>query len=152
MKRKVTLGVMSIAALAAVFASTSFGLTSTAVARGSIGAFTLQDKSQKLKLQSKDTLDIDIRRVTLDTNETINWHTHLGPSLVLVKAGSVTVSQPDGKACSVETYPTGSAFVHPEGVHKFVAGSDGAEIYIVYLLPESASPAATFVDGPGVCP
>jgi quercetin dioxygenase-like cupin family protein len=151
MKRKITLGVMSIAALSAVFVSASFGLTSSQTVRARTGAFTLMDKSQKLKIQSKDTLDIDVRQVTLNANETISWHTHTGPSLVLVKTGSVTMSAADGKTCGVDTYSAGSAFVHPEDAHRFVAGGDGAEIYIVYLLPEDASPAATFVDAPAAC-
>jgi quercetin dioxygenase-like cupin family protein len=142
---------MSIAALSAVFVSASFGLTSSQTVRARIGAFTLMDKSQKLKIQSKDTLDIDVRQVMLSANETINWHTHAGPSLVLVKTGSVTMSTADGKTCGVDTYSAGSAFVHPEDAHRFVAGGDGAEIYIVYLLPEDGSPAPTFVGAPAAC-
>lgn len=151
MKRKITVAVLGIAALSAVFAAASLGLTSTQTVRARTGPFTLTDKNQKLKIQSKDTLDVDVRHVTLNANETINWHTHAGPSLVLVKAGSLTMTETDGKTCRAGTFSAGEAFVHKEDVHQFVAGGDGAELYIVYLLPEGASPAATFVGTPAGC-
>lgn len=142
MKAKLTLAALSVVALAAVFAGTSLGvISSTQVVRGSTGAFTLQDKSQKLKIQSKETLDVDIRHVTFGAGDTTGWHGHAGPSLVLVKAGSLTVSESNGRACAENTYSAGTAFVHPEDAHNFVAGGDGAEIYILYLLPEGGSPA-----------
>lgn len=142
MKAKFVLGGLSVIALAAVFAGTSFGvISSSQVVRASTGPFTLQDKSQKLKIQSKEPLDVDIRRVTLEAGDTTGWHGHAGPSLVLVKAGSLTVSQADGNECRVATYGAGSAFTHPEDAHNFVAGGAGAEIYILYLLPAGGSPA-----------
>ena len=151
MKSKLTIGILSIVALAAVFASTSFGLSSTLVGRGTIGAFSLQDKSQKLKLQSKDPLTVDIRHVIFNAGESTSWHGHAGPSLVIVNTGSLSVYEADGKACSVNTYGPGAAFVHQEDAHNFVAGGDGADIDIVYLLPEGGSPAPSSADAPGVC-
>ena len=142
MKARITFSALVLVALAAVFAGTSLGvISSSQVVRGSTGPFTLQDKSQKLKIQSKEALDVDIRHVTFGAGDTTGWHGHAGPSLVLVKAGSLTVTETDGKACAVNTYAAGAAFVHPEDAHNFVAGGDGTEIYILYLLPEGGSPA-----------
>ena len=141
MKQRILFGLVVVGVVAGVLATASLGvISSSPVVRGSIGAFELHDKSQKLKLQSREPLDVDVRFVTLGANDTTGWHGHNGPSLVIVKSGSLTVSQPDGNECSVTTYSTGATFVHPEGAHNFVSPS-GAEIYIVYLLPQGTSPA-----------
>ena len=139
MKERILFGLVVVGVVAGVLATASLGvISSSPVVRGSIGAFELHDKSQKLKLQSREPLDVDVRFVTLGANDTTGWHGHNGPSLVIVKSGSLTVSQPDGNECSVTTYSTGATFVHPEGAHNFVSAS-GAEIYIVYLLLRSIS-------------
>lgn len=151
MKGRILFGVGVVAILAAALATSSLGvISSSPVVRGSSGAFDLHDTSQKLKLYSKESLDVDIRFVTLGAGDTTGWHGHHGPSLVVVKSGSLTVSQPDGLGCSVTTYEAGAAFVHPEGPHTFVSGG-GAEIYIVYLLPTGASPSPIAVSAPDGC-
>jgi len=56
------------------------------------------------------------------------------------------------RTCSVETYGANDAFVHVEDAHNFVAGSEEAEFYIAYLLPEGASRAPIDVPQvPDVC-
>ena len=140
MKGRIIVALATFAAVAAALAASSLGFTSTAVVRSSATAFDLHDKSQKLNLQAKDPIHVDIRQVTMTANEVIGWHGHAGPSLLVVKSGSLVVSQPDGDACNVETYEAGAAFVHAEDAHSFRAGSSGADFYIVYLIPEGRFP------------
>jgi hypothetical protein len=132
-------------------------VTSALVARGTTGAFELRDKSEKLKLQAKGALTVDIRNVTLIPNGSTGWHGHTGPSLVVMSSGSLTMLRPgdrgnDDSGCLVTTHAAGDVFVHPEGAHDFRAGSGGATFAIVYLLPEAASPAPIDVTpAPGAC-
>jgi quercetin dioxygenase-like cupin family protein len=157
MKQRIILGLASSAVLAAIVVATalatpSSGLVGTPLARGAAGAFDLHDKSQKLKLQAKEPLDVALVRATLSAGGFTGWHGHSAPSLVVVSAGSLTAYEPDGDTCSVKTYAQGSAFVHGEDAHNFVAGSGGAEFYIVYLLPQGASPAPIDVTpAPAAC-
>lgn len=151
MKGRVVLAVATIAVLTAAFAATSFGFTSAALVRSNATGIDLHDKSQKLKLQAKDPIHVDIRQVTMSAGEIIGWHGHAGPSLLVVKTGSLTVTQAADTGCDVQTYEQGAAFVHGEDPHSFRAGSSGAELYIVYLLPQDALPAPTAAVQPASC-
>jgi hypothetical protein len=142
------------AVVAAAFASSSLGVvTSTLVVRSNATAFELHDKSQKLKLQAKDPIHVDIRRVTADAGDVIGggWHGHLGPSLVVIASGSLTVTEPEGQHCRQTTYAAGSSFVHIEDAHRFVAGNGGVDLHIVYLMPQNALPGAIAAAPPTVC-
>jgi len=156
MKGRIIIGIVSLAVLGVIAAGAALatppsGLVGTPLARGSAGEFTIHDKSQKLKLQTKGPLDVAFVKATLTANGFTGWHSHNAPSLLVLKMGSLTVYEA-GDSCSAETYGANDAFVHVEDAHNFVAGPDGAEFYIAYLLPEGASPAAIDVPQvPDVC-
>ena len=137
-----SLGALALVAVGVAVATPSSGLVGTPLTRGASGAFELHDKSQKLKLQAKEPLDIAFVKATLAANGFTGWHGHAAPSLVVVSAGSLTAYEPGESGCIVKTYAAGSGFVHSEDAHNFVAGPDGAEFYIAYLLPAGASPAS----------
>ena len=151
MKGRVVFAVVTITVLSAAFAATSFGFTRAALVRSGATEIDLHDKSQKLKLQAKEPIHVDIRQVTMTAGEVIGWHGHAGPSLLVVKTGSLTVTQADAGGCSVETYEQGAAFVHGENPHSFRAGSSGADFYIVYLLPQDALPSPIAAEQPQSC-
>jgi hypothetical protein len=146
MKGRIAAAFVMLAALASIavgvaLATPPSGLVGTPLARGAAGAFDLHDTSQKLKLQAKEPLDVAFVRATLAANGFTGWHGHAAPSLVVVSAGSMTVSEVEGGQCVERTYGAGSGFVHSEDAHNFVAGPNGVEFYIAYLLPAGASPA-----------
>lgn len=157
MRDRVIIGLVSLAVLAAVaagaaLATPSFGLVGTPLARGTAGAFSMHDKSQKLKLQAKEPIDVALVKATLGPNGYTGWHGHTAPSLLVVKTGPLTVEEASGDACIRTVYESGKTFVHSEDAHNFLAGSGGAEFYIVYLLPEGASPAPIDVTpAPAAC-
>lgn len=136
-----TVSVTAVAAVGMALATPPSGLVGTPLGRGAAGAFDLHDKSQKLKLQAKEPIDVAFVKATLTANGFTGWHGHAAPSLVVVSAGTLAVHELSGAECVVKTYPAGSAFVHSEDAHNFVAGPSGAEFYIAYLLPAGASPA-----------
>jgi hypothetical protein len=146
MKTRIAIGLVGLAmpavlAVGVALATPPSGLVGTTLARGAAGAFDLHDKSQKLKLQAKEPIDVSFVRATLAANGYTGWHGHAAPSLVVVSAGSLTAYEVSGGECVTKTYAAGSAFVHPEHAHNYVAGPSGAEFYIAYLLPAGASPA-----------
>ena len=87
--------------------------------------------------------------VTLAAGGTTGWHTHVAPSLVIVKSGSLTVKELRAGECVTSTRGAGEAFEHIEDAHTFVANTD-AEIYIVYMLPPAGNPAPSPIAAP--CP
>ena len=151
MKGRIILALVAPVVLAAAFATSSFGLSSSEVVRSNATEFDLRDRSEKLRFRAKEPIHVDIRYVTLDANEPIGWHGHAGPSLLIVKTGSLAVTEPRGKACNETGYEAGAAFVHSEDVHSFRAGAEGAAFYIVYLLPDGGSPAPIAMPAPSGC-
>ena len=147
-----TVSVTAVAAVGMALATPPSGLVGTPLGRGAAGAFDLHDKSQKLKLQAKEPIDVAFVKATLTANGFTGWHGHAAPSLVVVSAGSLTVYEVADGGCAATTYAAGSAFVHAEDANNLVAGPNGAEFYIAYLLPAGASPAPVDVTpAPEVC-
>jgi quercetin dioxygenase-like cupin family protein len=154
MKAKLILGLVTLVLIAALVAGGALatspdGLSSSLLARFTVpaGMYNIQDQqSQRLQLHSKESLDIAVVRATLQPGGHTGWHTHPKPSLVVVSSGSLTVSMPDpsGKLCLATEYGQGEAFVHSTDVHRFVAGSAGAEFYVLYMGPLAPLPLADF--------
>jgi hypothetical protein len=89
-----------------------------------------------------DGADLFVQHVRLPANADTGWHTHPGPALVLVVDGSLTYEDAFANECRRITYTAewpdpGQGFVDRGfgHVHRAVAGSDGADFYVVYLLP-----------------
>jgi quercetin dioxygenase-like cupin family protein len=71
--------------------------------------------------------------------QTTGWHSHPGPSLIFVVAGSVTDYESDQPHCKGVTYSAGSTFVDSGGtdVHELVnSGSIAAETIAVQFIPQ----------------
>ena len=54
-----------------------------------------------------------VQQVTIETGAQTGWHSHHGPVVVVVAAGTMTLYQADDPTCTGETYTTGQAFVDP---------------------------------------
>ena len=70
----------------------------------------------------------------------VDWHTHPGPTMVIVSGGTLTMHHADN--CDhVESYPAGSVFMAPEGTH-LAENKSGTDIILrgTFFLPEGAAP------------
>src|SRR3954468_2182652 len=88
------------------------------------------------------------------TAGTTGWHSHPGPSLIQVVAGTVTNYEGDDPSCTPHIYTAGTGFVDAGGndVHMLVnEGSVPAETIAVQLLPQDAVRRVDAPD-PGNCP
>ena len=105
MEGRIILALVAPVVLAAAFATSSFGLSSSEVVRSNATEST-RDRSEKPR--SREGADPRrIRYVALHANEPIGWHGHAGPSLLIVKTGSLAVTEPRGKACNETGYEAG---------------------------------------------
>jgi quercetin dioxygenase-like cupin family protein len=80
--------------------------------------------------------DTHVQHVRLTAGTDTGWHTHPGPAIVSVVAGELTYED----ACKRATYRPGTGFVD-QGfghVHHAIAGPDGADFYVTYLLPHGS--------------
>jgi hypothetical protein len=84
-----------------------------------------------------DGTDVFIQHVRLGANTATGWHTHPGPALVTVVKGSVTYEDAEANQCRDATYGVGEGFVDRGfgHVHRAIAGPEGVDFYVTYLLP-----------------
>jgi quercetin dioxygenase-like cupin family protein len=77
--------------------------------------------------------DFFVQHVRLSANAATGWHTHPGPAFVMIVRGVLTYED----ACRRATYSPGQGFVDRGfgHVHRAIAGSDGSDFYVVYVLP-----------------
>jgi quercetin dioxygenase-like cupin family protein len=84
-----------------------------------------------------DGTEITIQHVRLGANAATPWHTHPGPGIVSIVAGSLTYEDEKANGCRRQTFGAGEGFVDRGfgHVHRAVAGADGVDFYVVYVLP-----------------
>jgi quercetin dioxygenase-like cupin family protein len=70
------------------------------------------------------------------------WHSHPGPSIVFVVAGTMTNYSSDAPGCAPQVYPTGSSFVDPGGDDSHLLRNEGtvpAETIAFQMIPNGAT-------------
>lgn len=55
------------------------------------------------------------------------WHTHPGPVVVMIKAGTMSFYDGDDPSCTARTYSAGEAFVDSGQGHVHIARNEGSE-------------------------
>lgn len=86
---------------------------------------------------------------------TTGWHSHPGPSLIFVVAGSITNYSSDDPTCSPQIYSKGSSFVDSGGndVHMLrnESSSEQAETIAVQFIPQGAARRTDAATEPANC-
>jgi quercetin dioxygenase-like cupin family protein len=94
----------------------------------------------EIKLQAKDGLKVFDQELSVLPGGFVGWHSHPGPVLVTVKAGTFRFQEAD---CSYVDYTQGQTFVDEGGGHVHNGRNPGAintDLSITYLLPPGAAP------------
>jgi quercetin dioxygenase-like cupin family protein len=63
------------------------------------------------RIDTKGASDLYVLQNTIAPGGTFGWHSHPGPSLVIVKSGTATFYMADDPTCSPHVVTTGSGFV-----------------------------------------
>ena len=132
------------------------GFTGTQVMRGEFGDLKIKTKSAlfDLKLDTKGNSDVYVTRNAIAGGGTSGWHTHPGPSLILVVAGTVTNYTGDDRHCASRVYTAGDGFIDPGSGDTHMLRNetgDPAETIAVQLLPKDAVRRLP-ADAPRSCP
>jgi hypothetical protein len=100
-----------------------------------------------------DGTDLSVQHVRLGQNAATGWHTHPGPALVAVVAGSLTYEYAEANRCIRVLYEAGEGFVDRGfgHVHRAIAGSEGVDFYVAYVLPRGAPTHVIPESGPAEC-
>jgi hypothetical protein len=93
--------------------------------------------------------DVFVQHVRLGGNVATGWHTHPGPAIVTVVGGALTYED----ACRQATYGMGQGFLDRGfgHVHRAIAGPDGADFYVVYVLPSGSATHVITTSPPAAC-
>jgi quercetin dioxygenase-like cupin family protein len=159
--KKLIVGSVLVAGLAALMvaatalATMGAGVTSTTIAQGNAGDIDVKVKTGAWKLQidtkGPSTLATTENRVAPGGH--FGWHSHPGPSLVIVKSGTSTFYRGDDPDCTPEVHPAGTAYVDPGGVVHTARNESLTEdlvVIVTRLVPEGAAPRIDEPD-PGNC-
>jgi quercetin dioxygenase-like cupin family protein len=112
---------LSVAYVSGALATNPSGVTTTTfgVARfDDIDATTKTDINPgaatdfwQARINTKGTSDLYVLQNTIVPGGTFGWHSHPGPSLVIVKSGTATFYMADDPTCSPHVVQAGSGFV-----------------------------------------
>jgi len=138
----------------AVFATAQSGVTSTTLATGVLDPINVNVHSGdwKARLKTDGESSVTVVQNTVIPGGSFGWHSHPGPSLIVVKSGTLTFYDGDDPTCSPERYSAGQA-VLDSGDHVHIARNEGtvdAVVIVTRLLPPGASPRIDQPD-PGNC-
>jgi quercetin dioxygenase-like cupin family protein len=141
-----------------VQATSPSGLSSSLLARGS---WDQQERSELarsiVKMNSTNggagrdaRSDVAVVRAEIAAGGTTGWHTHTGPSVIVVASGELTVYEADKGRCEIHRETAGHAFVHTADTHTFVNhGSVPVVFFVTYFAP--SGPLLVDAPDPGVC-
>lgn len=170
---------LSLVALAAIGAAvyggkvlatppTTPGFSGTTLAKATLADLDIKadsgsDDLWKAKLKTKGDSDLYVQQNTWDPSlcggciPSSGWHTHPGPSFVIVTQGTVTVYEGDDPTCTPHVYSANgtNAFLDIGGgaVH-IIRDESGAvaKTVVVQLIPKDAPRRIDVTPAPGNCP
>jgi len=100
-----------------------------------------------------DGADLFVQHVRLGANAPTGWHTHPGLALVVIAGGDLTYEDAMANKCRQVTYGEGEGFADRGfgHVHRAIAGPNGADFYVVYVLPTGTPNHVISADPPPEC-
>jgi quercetin dioxygenase-like cupin family protein len=138
-----------------VLATPPIGVTTTPIATGRFDAINTKVKTGawKASIRTKGASDFHVLQNTIIPGGTFGWHSHPGPSLVIVKAGTATFYHADDPTCTPHVVPTGSGFVDSGGTVHVVRNEGNVDLVTIVasLVPAGAARRIDEPD-PGNCP
>jgi quercetin dioxygenase-like cupin family protein len=131
------------------------GVTSKVFAVGQfdeIKAMTLSS-SWQARISTKGESDLHVLENTIVQGGSFGWHSHPGPSLVIVKTGALTLYRGDDPTCTPQVVEAGSGFVD-EGGDVHLVRNEGSVVTVVYVTSLVPRGVARRIDepSPGNCP
>jgi quercetin dioxygenase-like cupin family protein len=145
-----------------VLATPSSGFTGTTLAKGTYGEIFSHVQTQSPQfwnevINTEGSSDLYVQQNTWQPGGSTGWHTHPGPSFVIVTQGSVTAYDGDDPTCTPHVYTAGTAnnaFIDPGGGHVHIIRNETdavAQTIAVQLIPAGAVRRQDAPD-PGNCP
>ena len=147
------LALFGIAATA--LATLASGVTSTTLAQGNVDDVDAMVKTGewKIKLDTKGPSTFATSEVRVVPGGYFGWHSHPGPSIVIVKSGTSTFYRGDDPSCTPQVHPAGTSYVDPGGVVHTARNESVTQelvLLVTRLMPAGATPRIDEAN-PGNC-
>jgi quercetin dioxygenase-like cupin family protein len=137
-------------------ATPAVGVTSTVLAQGRLDAIDtgkIKTGDWEAEIRTKGASDLHVLENRFEPGGTVGWHSHPGPSMVIVKSGTATLYMGHDPTCTPHVVPAGSGFVDMGGdVH--VVRNEGSVELVVIVTSLVPAGAVRRIDQPkpGNCP
>jgi quercetin dioxygenase-like cupin family protein len=143
------LAVLGVTVYAAnVLATPASGFTGTTIAKATYGEIYSHVHTVPAywseKIQTKGDSDLYVQQNTWQPGGSTGWHTHPGPSFIIVTEGSITAYEGDDHGCTARVYTAGTAnnaFVDPGDGHVHILRNETnatARTVAVQFVPAGA--------------
>jgi quercetin dioxygenase-like cupin family protein len=146
---------------ASVLATPGSGFSAAQQWKGVFGKIDVQTKVRtndsrphKVNIRTKGDSDVYVTRNEIAVGGHSGWHTHPGPSLIIVAVGEITAYDGDDPTCTPKRYQAGEGFVDPGDGHVHLLRNETdatAETVAVQILPKDAT-RRDDRPAPGNCP
>ena len=99
------------------------------------------------RIDTKGASDLYVLQNTIVPGGTFGWHSHPGPSLVIVKSGTATFYMADDPTCSPHVVTAGSGFVD-DGHDTHVVRNEGSVDLVTVVVSFVPAGFARRIDQP----
>lgn len=160
------LAVLAVATLAILPAGATpqVGVTSVTLAQGAFDEIDVFAKTDldlsnrtaywKAMINTKGASRLFVLQNTVVPGGSFGWHSHTGPSLVMVMSGTATEYHGDDPTCTPHIHPAGTTFVDAGEAEGHLVRNDGnvnLVVIVVRLVPEGVVQRLD-LPNPGYCP
>ena len=142
-----------------VLATPSSGSSTTILAESQFSSFFAQGHAFPpawgALIAAYGNTDVYVVDNKIDPKGTTGWHSHPGPSLILVVSGQVTNYTTEDRNCSGHTYTAGQGFIDAGGNDQHTLRNNGtaeAETIAVQLIPHGQPRKIDAPTNPTDCP
>ncbi len=140
----------------AALATQPQGLTSTTIATGTLQPinFVVKNGDWLAQIRTKGESSLTVVENRVAPGGTFGWHSHPGPSLIILKTGTLTFYEADDPTCTPEVHVAGDAYID-EGTDVHVARNESATqeaVVIVTRFLPLGEPSRVDQPDPGNCP
>ena len=147
---------LALGVVAPALATPPSGVTTVAIADGTFDDIDVHIKTGawKATIDTKGASDLHVLQNTVIPGGTLGWHSHPGPSLVIVVSGTASFYRADDCTTPL-VFQAPSQFVdNGNDVHLLRnEGNVNLVVVVVRLVPEGAAPRIDEPNpNPGVCP
>jgi quercetin dioxygenase-like cupin family protein len=131
------------------------GVSSTPLGQASLDPIKTKAEAGdwEIEIETKGQSNVSVTENRVAPGGDFGWHSHPGPSLVIVKSGTSTFYRGDDPTCTPQVHPAGSAYIDPGGTVHIARNEGSVELVLIVtrVIPEGA-PARIDQPNPGNCP